>query len=178
MHPRLTLASSGAFVNYVSDIHLHHSIAVSHNVSLRPFDTRCKELVCRVRKREDDTKSGVGAQRTGGMHHAYVTKMALAGDSAAKNESTSPPATTGQRHRHSTTSSGGSRSQSTTSTTSTFLSKYFPKRFFVLKSHDETDLRMSVEKGLWATQVSLTNLAVLPLAEVPPSRVTTKYKTF
>ncbi|KAL8280068.1 hypothetical protein RQP46_007649 [Phenoliferia psychrophenolica] len=158
-HPGIDLHSTGvesihliarsncAFVNYASDLHLQHSIAVSHNVSLRPFDMRCKELVCRVRKSADDKKSGVGAQRLGGMHHAYVNSKKV---EAKENDSpTSPPA-----KNSSGASSGGGRSLSTASasTSSSFLKTHFPKRYFVLKSHDEADLKLSVATGLWATQ--------------------------
>ncbi|KAG2117752.1 YT521-B-like domain-containing protein [Suillus clintonianus] len=38
------------------------------------------------------------------------------------------------------------------STNSSFLSRYFPKRFFILKSLTQSDLDLSVENGLWATQ--------------------------
>ena len=48
---------------------------------------------------------------------------------------------------------GTNHSLSTCSTTSSFLGKHFAKRFFVMKSHDEADLELSVERGLWATQV-------------------------
>ena len=58
---------------------------------------------------------------------------------------------------------------STSSTTSGFLTRHFPKRYFVVKvsltflwlltrlilatqSHTEEDLHLSVERGLWATQ--------------------------
>ncbi|KAM0747386.1 hypothetical protein T439DRAFT_383505 [Meredithblackwellia eburnea MCA 4105] len=168
----LIVRSNCAFVNYTSNVHLQHSIQVSHNVSLRPFDPRCKELVCRVRKKDDDTKSGVGAQRTGGMHKSYVRALGIDPDkdkereksknsldpSTAASNPTSPttPTTPHDPHRNSTTSTLASTSTGGTggtgSTTSSFLSKYFPKRYFVLKSHDEEDLKLSVESGLWATQ--------------------------
>ncbi|KAF9263004.1 kinase-like protein [Marasmius fiardii PR-910] len=38
------------------------------------------------------------------------------------------------------------------SSTSSFLERYFPKRFFVLKSLSQTELEVSVETGLWSTQ--------------------------
>lgn len=43
-------------------------------------------------------------------------------------------------------------SSSYASTTSSFLSRHFPKRFFILKSLTQFDLDLSVENGLWATQ--------------------------
>ncbi|KAI5474526.1 YT521-B-like splicing factor [Pseudohyphozyma bogoriensis] len=117
--------SNCAFVNYASDIHLQHSIAVSHGVSLRPFDPRC-------------------AQRTGGLHHAFLAKKQAEEKDVGVGGGVRP-------HRHSTASSGG-HSLSTASTTSSFLGRHFPKRFFVLKSHNEDDLQLSVERGVWATQ--------------------------
>ncbi|KAG1727739.1 YT521-B-like domain-containing protein [Suillus lakei] len=47
------------------------------------------------------------------------------------------------------------KTQSTSSyasTNSSFLSRHFPKRFFILKSLTQFDLDLSVENGLWATQ--------------------------
>lgn len=38
------------------------------------------------------------------------------------------------------------------STTSSFLGRHFPKRYFILKSHSEHDLELSVEKGVWSAQ--------------------------
>lgn len=67
--------SNCAFVNYASDVHLQHSIEVSNGVPLRPLDPKCKELVCRVRKKDEDAKSGVGAQRIGGMHKDFVREQ-------------------------------------------------------------------------------------------------------
>ncbi|KAK4701648.1 hypothetical protein P7C70_g4585, partial [Phenoliferia sp. Uapishka_3] len=154
--------SPGPFVNYATDLHLQHSIAVSHNVSLRPFDPRCKELVCRVRKQGEDSKSGVGAQRTGGMHVLWATKTALkeeneasgggAGGKTTKSVTGAEENKTAEGMRRGSEASSGGKSNSTSSTTSSFLTRYFPKRFFVLKAHDEADLRLSVERGIWATQ--------------------------
>jgi hypothetical protein len=47
---------------------------------------------------------------------------------------------------------GSGSSGSYASTNSSFLTKYFPKRYFILKSLTQYDLDLSVEKGLWATQ--------------------------
>lgn len=118
---------TGAFVNYASDIHLQHSIAVSNGHPLRPHDPRCKDLVCRVRKRDEDAKSGVGAQRTGGMHKDFVREKERErkeGEHAGEEEGGAP-------QRYSTGST--THSVSTTSTTSSFLAKHFEKRYFILK---------------------------------------------
>jgi len=149
-------------VNYVSNLHLQHAIGVANGTSLRPHDPRIKPLVARERKREEDVKSGVGAQRVGGMHHAYVKKIEddkaggtvplspSAPSTASPTSPTSPTSVQGGKRL----SIGTSHSLSTCSTTSSFLGKHFAKRFFVMKSHDEADLELSVERGLWATQVS------------------------
>ncbi|KAK4054038.1 hypothetical protein OIO90_003683 [Microbotryomycetes sp. JL221] len=169
--------SNCAFVNYASSIHLQHAIEVAHGVPLRGFDPRCKDLVCRERKKDEDTKSGVGAQRTGGMHKDFVrdrrrreaTDEVVAGDELEELASptlsqedtsrqrdqehfdvTSPPGKAVHTLRHST--SDTMRSVSTASTSSSFLRTHFEKRFFILKSHDENDLNLSVERGIWATQ--------------------------
>ena len=64
--------SQSAFLNTVSERHLLHTIAHSHGVSLRPRDPKCKPFVCRIRRVEDDAKSGVGAQRGSGLHQTWV----------------------------------------------------------------------------------------------------------
>lgn len=163
-----SLCLTGAFVNYLSDIHLQHAIAVSNGVSLRPHDYRCKDLVCRVRK-GDEEKSGVGAQRIGGMHVTYVAeKRALERTNRLEMEklvmdqhlqtkslreqsrSREPgePETTGERPLlaevpmgekvSSGTRSNGIKSFNTTSTTSSFLTRHFPKRYFILKVSETT----------------------------------------
>lgn len=71
----LIARSNCCFVNFCSDLHLQHAISVANGVSLRPYDPKIKELVARVRKKDEDSKSGVGAQRIGGMHHAYVARL-------------------------------------------------------------------------------------------------------
>jgi len=73
--PARSLPRAGAFVNYLTPLHLRHAIAVSNNVALRPDDARAKKLVCRVRHQGDDARTGVGAQRLGGMHKAFVREQ-------------------------------------------------------------------------------------------------------
>lgn len=64
--------SSCAFVNYDSEQRLQSAIEKFNGVQLRPSDTRCPRMVCRVRRRGDDLKAGVGGQRGMGMHTRYV----------------------------------------------------------------------------------------------------------
>ncbi|SGY85222.1 BQ5605_C009g05746 [Microbotryum silenes-dioicae] len=162
----LIARSNCAFVNYASDVHLQHAIAVSNDIPLRPHDPRPKNLVCRVRKKEDDAKSGVGAQRIGGMHHAFVAArkheetrvVKEAADSARETTSGSGQEEEDGRIRSNgetrvaSISSVGGNSFSSTSTSSSYLARHFKKRYFILKSHDENDLHLSVERSLWATQ--------------------------
>ncbi|KAK4048684.1 hypothetical protein OIV83_004654 [Microbotryomycetes sp. JL201] len=152
--------SNCAFVNYASAIHLQHAIEVSNGIPLRGFDPRCKDLVCRERKKDEDTKSGVGAQRIGGMHKEFVREkrrrdaQAQATTTSMMDDSDDSPNVEQMNKlhalRHSTSET--LRSVSTASTSSSFLRQNFAKRFFVLKSHDESDLQLSVERGIWATQ--------------------------
>lgn len=102
--------SNCAFCNYTSEAHLFHAIQVSNGLLLRPGDPRCKPLVCRVRMHEDDVKSGVGAQRGGGLHKAYV--LAFGKDvKLGKSEG----------------DSGSSETGSSGSTTSSMFARNFPK---------------------------------------------------
>lgn len=64
--------SSCAFVNYQSEEYLHAGIARFNGQSLRPQDPRIPKLVCRVRRREDDLKAGVGGQRGSGIHTKWL----------------------------------------------------------------------------------------------------------
>ncbi|KAM0789909.1 hypothetical protein ACM66B_006750 [Microbotryomycetes sp. NB124-2] len=154
--------SNCAFVNYKSSIHLRHAIEVCNGVPLR-MDPRCKDLVCRERKKDEDTKSGVGAQRIGGMHREFVREkrrrdaqiVVMDGDDqevlqGVEGQRADDDADKVHALRHST--SDTLRSVSTASTSSSFLRKHFEKRYFILKSHDENDLNLSVERGIWATQ--------------------------
>ncbi|CAL1713012.1 unnamed protein product [Somion occarium] len=45
-----------------------------------------------------------------------------------------------------------SNSSGSLSTSSSILQQYFPKRYFILKSLTQSDLDLSIQKGLWATQ--------------------------
>lgn len=79
--------------------------------------------------REDDAKSGVGAQRGGGLHKAYIAD--LNNESKGKGKELD----SGMEGKLSTedSSEGGSGEESNASTTSSSLERYFPKRFFILK---------------------------------------------
>lgn len=149
--------SSCAFVNYQSEEHLNCAIAHFNETKLRPHDRRCPRLVCRARRKEDDLRTGVGAQRGMGVHTQYV-KNKLQNDNESTAEKTA--FSKGRRSNLSTisdlplassvpkdeesleldTAEGTSPKVSTqspssfTSSTSSFLVRHFPKRFFILKS--------------------------------------------
>ncbi|KAJ4482431.1 YT521-B-like domain-containing protein [Lentinula aciculospora] len=161
--------SSCAFVNYENEAKLQAAIAKFNGVPLRSHDPRCPRLVCRVRKIDDDLKAGVGGQRGVGMHTKWLrdqrekvkgkkkatdqsdqsdvddssSSIAAFSASVSSDDDVRPPFVKG---RHS--SSSGSYA----STNSSLLTRYFPKRYFILKSLSQYDLDLSVQKNLWATQ--------------------------
>ncbi|KAJ7028437.1 YT521-B-like domain-containing protein [Mycena alexandri] len=172
--------SSCAFVNYLSAPHLAAAIARFNGVPLRPLDPRCPRLVCRVRRKDDDLRAGVGGQRGMGMHRGWVRDKlgkgreegGSGGDASSSETDTDLSAlslgsaspledSSSELHPHaarrppprplgSTSSSGASGSGA--STNSSLLRTYFPQRFFILKSLTRDDLDLSVRTGLWATQ--------------------------
>ncbi|EJD45663.1 hypothetical protein AURDEDRAFT_87562 [Auricularia subglabra TFB-10046 SS5] len=157
----LIARSNCAFVNFRSQAHLERAVHYFNGQPLRPADARCPRLVCRVRKKDDDLQAGVGGQRGMGMHTRWVRNQdkeqqerereaALAADPRAGAEERPGPVT---HPRESTSTSMASNSSgSYASTNSSFLSKHFPKRYFIMKSLTEQQLLKSVECGLWSTQ--------------------------
>ena len=147
--------SNCAFVNYHSQEQLNHAINQFNGHQLRPDDPRCPRLVCRARRRDDDLRAGVGAQRGVGMHTRHIKGP------SNKNELSSDALTLTRGRRSRTARSmqapllplprdGGTPKLDTlegtspkfpthspssyASTTSSFLIRNFPKRFFILKS--------------------------------------------
>lgn len=139
----LIARSNCCFVNYASQVHLEQAIKASHGISLRPYDPRNKDLVCRVRKKGDDAKTGVGAQRGRGMHQQWTHDQEAEEGTIDGDRQISHRVSLSTQHSNST---------GTASTSSSFLSSNFAKRYFVLKSLSEEDLALSVKNGLWATQ--------------------------
>lgn len=141
--------SNCCFVNMASKRHLEHAIQVSNGVSLRPHDPRCRTLVCRVRKKEDDNKTGVGAQRGKGMHQNWVREQERMGKLTGAAEELSNTSAAGavggiadspaiesaaaRASAFTSHSASTTNSVSTSSTTSGFLTRHFPKRYFVVK---------------------------------------------
>lgn len=146
--------SSCAFINFETEHHLHRAIEWFNGKPLRPLDPRCPRLVCRVRRKDDDLKAGVGGQRGMGMHTRWVKDQKGKGleysDVSETSTSDGRPSTASsdqlapvmsslslssdEEGRHQTTARHSGSSGSFTSTNSSILSRYFPNRFFILKS--------------------------------------------
>ncbi|KAJ7256853.1 YT521-B-like domain-containing protein [Mycena haematopus] len=171
--------SSCAFVNYDTEADLHAAIARFNGVPLRA-DPRCPRLVCRVRRKDDDLRAGVGGQRGSGMHMRWVKAKQKAGlsadDSGSSMASASEPGTPSSGSHSLETGvsalslgsgdedgapsrppprphvAGSNSSGSHASTNSSLLRQHFPQRYFILKSLTQDDLDKSVHTGVWATQ--------------------------
>jgi hypothetical protein len=155
--------SNCAFVNFDAEEHLHAAIIRFSGKQIRPDDPKCPHLVCRVRRKDDDLKAGVGGQRGVGLHVKWVQEKAKAatttpdGDLNRRSSSSSPGdvghafasmsmSSDEEGHSNSLNTSAYSNSPgSRASTNSGLLTKYFPKRYFILKS---------------LTQVCIPNLAL------------------
>ena len=138
-----------AFVNFESEAQLEAATARFNGQPIRPYDPWCLPLVCRVRRREDDLMAGVGGQRGSGMHikwvkehKAKVQRIQAAADTIGSQKdmmrSSSPLSVSSEdsrgRGEGRSTNANLSRSASIASTSSDILTRYFPKRYFVLKS--------------------------------------------
>ncbi|WWC70996.1 uncharacterized protein I206_104949 [Kwoniella pini CBS 10737] len=163
--------SSCAFVNLSSQTDLDRAVSFFNGKPLRPWDPRCPRMLCRVRRKDDDLRSGVGAQRGTGMHREWVKEQGVtlprqtstASVSSANSVPLSPAvlehAPEGEgRRRESIIKEGQDMikhhqsSGSFASTNSSFLIKHFPKRVFILKSLTTAELEESVQTGTWKTQ--------------------------
>ncbi|KAJ7100506.1 YT521-B-like domain-containing protein [Mycena epipterygia] len=177
--------SSCAFVNYETEAYLQAAIARFDGVPMRA-DPRGARLTCRVRRKDDDMRAGVGGQRGMGMHARWVkanvekdksarddAEDTSASDAGTMSRSSDPTRSlaasmsglsldpsAGDARAHSdplpprphAEGSNSNSSGSFASTTSSLLQRHFPQRFFILKSHTEDDLDLSVRTGIWATQ--------------------------
>ena len=151
--------SNCAFANYQSREHLNRAIFRFSGRKLRPHDRRCPRLVCRARQKEDDLRAGVGAQRGMGVHTHHIKNVLQKGRKSltagaetpsSKGRRSDPPkmndplpapsVSRDQEIRKSDTVEGANQKvpiqspSSYASTSSSFLSRHFPKRFFILKS--------------------------------------------
>ncbi|KAJ7774155.1 YT521-B-like domain-containing protein [Mycena maculata] len=142
--------SKCAFVNYETEAELQAAVARFDGVSMRAADPHCALLTCRVRGKQQDLRAGVGGQRGTGMHKRWVDAQAEAQgrNDRATTEQSGPESSNSTNLRSNSSNSSGSHA----STNSSLLARYFPQRFFVLKSLTEDDLDASVRSGVWATQ--------------------------
>lgn len=152
--------SSCAFVNLSSEEDLDRAVTFFNGRPLRPWDNRCPRMVCRVRRKDDDLRAGVGAQRGTGMHREWIKRQE--GETLSPS-AVEPPDGEGRRRESIINKVDHKSSGSCASTNSSFLLKHFPKRVFILKSLSTvsapiglTDLKAeledSVKTGTWRTQ--------------------------
>lgn len=129
--------SSCAFVNYEAEIDLNAALKHFNGHPLRPGDPRCPNLVCRIRRTDDDLKAGVGGQRGMGMHIRWVKERKAEGQGAASSQASSDTVPEISISDSENPNASMLQSSSTTSTTSSLLSRFFPQRYFILKSSSQ-----------------------------------------
>ena len=141
----LIARSNCAFVNFDTEAHLSTAISRFNGQKIRSDDPKCPSLVCRVRRKTDDLKAGVGGQRGVGLHVKWIRERKQKGKMGAKSPVDDATRVTpnlpsisdeegsrgGDWNRSFEQSSG---SGSFASTTSSILAQNFPKRYFILKS--------------------------------------------
>ena len=148
--------SNCAFVNFESEAQLEAATERFNGQPLRLDDPRCPRLVCRVRRREDDLMAGVGAQRGSGMHTKWVKEQkakvrrehadTVGSPSAIVRPSSSSSASNDDSAGDTgSTRSNLSRSVSIASTNSDILTRYFPQRYFIIKSLTQVTYPASLE---------------------------------
>jgi hypothetical protein len=136
----LIARSNCAFVNFESEAQLEAAVAHFHGKPIRPDNPPCPRLVCRVRRRTDDLKAGVGGQRGHGMHVKWIkeqrekVKADLVGLDKAIGGLPSPLSTSDDDGQGRSSTPCSSISGSLGSTDSGILTRYFPQRYFILKS--------------------------------------------
>lgn len=71
-------SSNCAFVNFDTEDALKRAMRIFNGVPLRPYDPECPPLVCRIRRKDDDLRTGVAAQRGWGLHTNWIRLQAEA----------------------------------------------------------------------------------------------------
>lgn len=71
-------SSNCAFVNFETEDALKRAMRIFNGVPLRPYDPECPPLVCRIRRKDDDLRTGVAAQRGWGLHTNWIRLQAEA----------------------------------------------------------------------------------------------------
>ena len=141
----LIARSNCAFVNFGTESHLNAAIPRFSGQKIRPDDPKCSNLVCRVRRKTDDLRAGVGGQRGVGLHMKWIQEQKEKAQAGAKSPVDDATRGTSNLSLTSDTEGGGggdgnrsfeqsSGSESFASTTSSVLVQHFPKRYFILKS--------------------------------------------
>ncbi|KAI0295676.1 YT521-B-like domain-containing protein [Multifurca ochricompacta] len=160
----LIARSNCAFLNFQSEDQRDAAIARFHGQSIRPDDLRCPRLVCRIRRRTDDLMAGVGAQRGNAMHVKWIkeqkSKATRGKDEVPYSlddiERPSSPLSIldddSQGTGQGSFTTRSNRSGSFASTDSGVLTRFFPQRYFILKSLTQYDMDLSVQSNVWATQ--------------------------
>jgi hypothetical protein len=118
--------SNCAFVNFETEAQLEAATARFNGQPIRPGDQQCPRLVCRVRRREDDLMAGVGGQRGNSMHIKWIKEQ--------KHWQKARDDSRWSGEADVLTHSSLSRSASVASTNSDILTRFFPQRYFILKS--------------------------------------------
>ncbi|KAG8885632.1 hypothetical protein FRB98_001725 [Tulasnella sp. 332] len=91
-----------AFVNFDSEESLKRAVRTFNGVPLHPYDPECPRLVCRRRRKDDDLRSGVAAQRGWGLHTNWIRMQAA----AMKKSGFVPEAAEGRRSKATVQSDG------------------------------------------------------------------------
>ena len=136
----LIARSNCAFVNFDTEAHLTTAIARFNGQKIRPDDPKCPNLVCRVRKRTDDLRAGVGGQRGVGLHMKWIQERKQKARTSGKSpvddvtQATSNLSLTSDEGDGNRSFEQSSGTGSFASTTSSVFAQHFPKRYFILKS--------------------------------------------
>ncbi|KAG8746560.1 hypothetical protein FRC10_004412 [Ceratobasidium sp. 414] len=101
--------SNCAFVNYEEEVYLSRAVSFFNGRPLRPKDPKCPRLVCRVRRKDDDLRAGVGGQRGIGLHARWIQEQERWGEDGKKDEAgRDDPATSPSTYLGPASSSGSS----------------------------------------------------------------------
>jgi len=163
----LIARSNCAFVNFDTETHLSAAIARFNGQKIRPDDPKCQNLVCRVRKKTDDLRAGVGGQRGVGLHMKWIQERKQKARMGAKSPVDDVSQGTSNLSLTSDDESGGggdgnrsfeqsSGSGSLASTTSSVLAQCFPKRYFILKSLTQVDMHIRISS--FSRLITSTNI--------------------
>ena len=103
----LIARSNCAFVNFDTEACLNAAITRFSGQKIRPDDPKCPSLVCRVRKKTDDLRAGVGGERGVGLHMKWVQERKKARTSGKSPMDDLPQGTSNQSLASDEESGGG-----------------------------------------------------------------------